>query len=62
MFNAETHIIDDYVLLPLEKDEDKIKFMVHLFPKSVFRIYIQSKIAKIRISLYKQNLKTINII
>ena len=60
MFNAETHIIDDYVLPPLGEGEDKIKFIVNRFPKSVFRIYIESKIAKIRISLYKQNLSSKN--
>ena len=60
LFNAETHIIDDYVLPPLGEGEDKIKFIVNRFPKSVFRIYIESKIAKIRISLYKQNLSSKN--
>ena len=54
LFNSETHIIDEYIIPPLGEGEDRIKFKVNRFPKSLFRIYIESKIVKIKISLYKQ--------
>lgn len=54
LFEPETHILDTFLLPPLGKGEDVIKFKLQKFPSAMIRVYVESGDTEISITLYKK--------